>query len=196
MVFIPTLTETDFGTKKKARKAIKRIERGKGKKFHQAMKEYVEAVLADARLMCPVGTPMSTGIPNYVGGSLKGSIRLITREVAKGGEFVAGRDITEEYMIVAGGAPFINPNTNRFVDYAQAVHDGTSKMAPRPFLTDALAKNKQKFDMIIDRYMKSAYEEEWVKDQCLRGDTNGKESVIYGFSSYDISYGSWCRPDR
>lgn len=87
----------------------------------------------DAKANCPVGTPASTGIPGYIGGSLKKSIRFL-RKVTKG--------MTRAISITVGGY-IRNPNTGRIVDYAKHVHDGTSKMPSRPFLKNAIDRHKR-----------------------------------------------------
>ena len=141
------LIETDYGTKKKTRKVISKIQKGKGKMFHRSMLKYINKVLDDAKRLCPVDT-----------GTLQSSIRLITREAMGKGSFIAGRDITEEFYIIAGGPPYFNPKHKRFCDYAQAVHDGTLRMPARPFLTDALAKNKAELDKITGKYI------QWINE--------------------------------
>lgn len=168
LIPVVELMETDFGTKEKTRKVIKKILGEKGVKFQQALAQYVNRVKNDAKLLCPVGTPASTGKLNYVGGSLRNSIRATSTENIPRGSFVVGRDLILDYQIIAGGPPYINPNTKRFVDYAQAVHDGTSKISPRPFLTDAIAKNAGQFEEVHKRYL-DWIENEWSKDQGVRG---------------------------
>lgn len=74
-------------------------------------------VQAKARQDCPVGTPESTGKKGYVGGTLRQSIAL-------------------ELGVDAQGV-FVRIGSN--VYYAEWVHDGTSKMAGRPFLLNALS---------------------------------------------------------
>ncbi len=76
-------------------------------------------MLCFAKAVCPVET-----------GALRDSIRVIhpTPFTAK---------------LVAGGGGFINPKTGRVVDYAGRVHDGTSRMPPRPFLAQAVQSEKR-----------------------------------------------------
>ena len=141
------LKETDFGTKKKVRTVIKKIQRGHGKIFHKKMLKYIKAVIRDAKDEC-LHTAYDTG-------TLHSSIRAITREATPKGSFIAGRDLTEEFYIIAGGPPYFNPKHRRFCDYAQAVHDGVpSKGIPaKPFLTNAVAKNKPTLDRITNEYI-------------------------------------------
>jgi len=44
--------------------------------------------------------------------------------------------------LVAGGAEYINPRTGRSVDYAVFVHEGTSRMPARPFLQQAIERER------------------------------------------------------
>jgi len=76
------------------------------------------SILLSARIFCPVKTD-----------ALRDSIRL----EKGGGHLVA---------LVAGGSGFINSRTGREVDYAVHVHEGTSRMPARPFLTQAIQKEK------------------------------------------------------
>ena len=74
----------------------------------------MEEMVGIARSLCPVDT-----------GALAGSIRV-------------ERLSPLEMALTAGGAGFVNPRTGRVIDYAEAVHDGTSKRPARPFLRQAL----------------------------------------------------------
>ena len=85
-----------------------------------------------AKQLCPVGTPESTGISGYVGGSLRDSIRK--EKAVSEGEVV--------YVGIRAGGYVTNPNTGRLVDYALYVEYGTSRMQPRPFIRPALAMAK------------------------------------------------------
>ena len=76
------------------------------------------SILLSARIFCPVKT-----------GALRDSIRLEKR-----GEHLVA--------LVAGGTGYINPETGKEVDYAVHVHQGTSRMPARPFLTQAIQREK------------------------------------------------------
>lgn len=69
----------------------------------------------------PVGTPQSTGIPGYVGGTLKRSVEL---------------DITD------GG---LTAEVEPTVDYAAYVEYGTRFMEAQPYLKPAYDEQKKKF---------------------------------------------------
>ena len=71
-------------------------------------------MVATAKSFCPIHT-----------GALMSSIRAEQREL-----YLA--------ILVAGGVNYVNPVTGGFVDYARAVHDGTSRTPARPFLLQAV----------------------------------------------------------
>jgi len=73
-------------------------------------------------------------------------------------------DTISEYYILAGGGGVINPIHGREVDYARAVHDGTSRQAANPFLDRAIAATNREFEEFINKYFKWI-ETEWAKDQ-------------------------------
>lgn len=74
-----------------------------------------------AQKNAPVGTPQSTGIPGYVGGTLKRSI---------------GLDITD-----GGMAAEVEP----LAEYAAYVEYGTRYMNAQPYLKPAFNEQKEKF---------------------------------------------------
>ena len=74
-----------------------------------------------AQKNAPVGTPQSTGIPGYVGGTLKRSVEL---------------DITD------GG---LTAEVEPTADYAAYVENGTRFMEAQPYLKPAYDEQKKKF---------------------------------------------------
>lgn len=93
----------------------------------------LELIKQDAVRSCPVGTPQSTGIPGYIGGSLRKSIRIEHR--------MRGRGKTLNMGVAVGGY-IVNPNTGKLVHYALWVEHGTSTMVARPFLRNAILKHQ------------------------------------------------------
>ena len=75
-----------------------------------------------AQKNAPVGTPQSTGIPGYVGGTLKRSI---------------GLDITD------GG---MTAEVEPLAEYAAYVEYGTRYMNAQPYLKPAFNEQKEKFN--------------------------------------------------
>lgn len=158
--------------------ALDRVEAHAKFNFEKEIDEWWAKVEATAKALCPVGTPTSTGIPRYIGGSLRSTIRIVYNPAGTGigyGAFYEvamgigdSNDITVDRMIVAGGM-VINPNTGMIVDYAQAVHDGhfmykTNRYVEgRPFLAMALQQNEPEFRRIMNRFM-NGQENEWERD--------------------------------
>ena len=97
-----------------------------------AMEKTLDDMVQEAQRLCPVGTPRSTGIPGYIGGSLKKTIRK--EKVAK------VRGIISNYRFRAGGI-VTNPNTNKKVDYDVYVERGTRYMKARPYMRPAAKKS-------------------------------------------------------
>jgi hypothetical protein len=121
------IVEEDFGTKRATKKVMTQLQEETPDKFDDFILKYWRIVEKYAKELCPVGTPQSTGRPNYIGGSLKKSIR-IQKGAPSDDKFergVSGRWVAKTtYYLVAGGGGIFNPNNRREVDYARAVHDG------------------------------------------------------------------------
>ena len=82
-----------------------------------------------AKDLCPVGTPESTGIPGYIGGTLRNSITHIT--------------IGDSVMI----------GTN--VEYAPYVEYGTSKQRAQPYLRPAAQNHGAEYREILKDALKN-----------------------------------------
>lgn len=94
----------------------------------KALEEMALTAEGYATMLCPVGTPESTGIPHYIGGTLKNSISHTT---------------TKEDAIIG---------TN--VEYAPYVELGTSKMKAQPYLRPAIEEHIDEYKSIIEDYLK------------------------------------------
>jgi hypothetical protein len=128
------ITETDSGTKESARRALNATYKELDKQFIEAAKEYWFKVWQTAKQLCLQYGAFDTG-------TLYDSIELVWERVPYGGLYdigVSSKGAEMVAMIHVGGMGHINPKTGKFVDYAQAVHDGTRYMRARPFLTDAI----------------------------------------------------------
>ena len=79
-----------------------------------------------AKELAPVGTPESTGIPGYKGGTLRNSI---THE-----------QLDEKTEIIASA-----------VKYSPYVEFGTYKMKARPFMRPAAENHRQEYSQVIER---------------------------------------------
>lgn len=83
-----------------------------------------------AKALCPVGTPESTGIPGYKGGTLRNSITHT-------------RDKDSAYI-----------GTN--VEYAPYVELGTVKMKARPYLKPAATDHSAEYKAIAEDLFRNA----------------------------------------
>lgn len=100
------------------------------------LSQKIEKVLEDiglkaessAKLLCPVGTPESTGIAGYIGGTLKNSIAYLVE------------------------APTVYIGTN--VEYAPYVEFGTSRMEAKPFLMPAVKGQLDAYRQVIEQELK------------------------------------------
>ena len=90
-------------------------------KVKQIVKDNGAALQEAAQRKAPVGTPQSTGIPGYVGGTLKRSIVL---EIRDGG-------LTAE----------VEPTA----EYATYVEHGTRFMNAQPYMRPSYNQQKEKF---------------------------------------------------
>lgn len=82
-----------------------------------------------AKDLCPVGTPESTGIPGYIGGTLRNSITHIT----------------------IGDSVMIGSN----VEYAPYVEYGTSKQRAQPYLRPAAQNHGAEYREILKDALKN-----------------------------------------
>lgn len=83
-----------------------------------------------AKKECPVGTPESTGIPGYIGGTLRNSITHVVR----------------------GNTVYIGTD----VEYAKYVELGTRYMTARPYLTPAATQHGSTYRSIVEKELKNA----------------------------------------
>lgn len=97
----------------------------------RALERIGEAAEGYAVDLCPVGTPESTGIPGYIGGTLRNSITHLVDKEEK--------------------AAYIGTN----VEYGVYVEMGTKKMEARPFLRPAATDHKGTYKNILEDEMKN-----------------------------------------
>ena len=144
-------TESDAGTKEKAKIAYARTNKELAKEFRLACRKYWWQVWETARALC---FEMA-----YETGALYSSIRILWETEPYGGLYevaVSSQGVEMTAMIKVGGTAAINPKTGWFVDYAQAVHDGTRYMRERPFLTLAITQNEAYLQAILQTHVDKA----------------------------------------
>ena len=149
------MSETDYGSKKKAKKATERTPQKATDEARLQLELFWQKLVEDAYALCPKET-----------GALADTIRTETNpvETAGGFERIATVHQLINKRLVAGG----QFKKGKFVNYAQAVHDGhvspTGKFVPpQPFLEDAIAMNSAELDRIIKR-IGDKIVEDWGRD--------------------------------
>lgn len=147
------IVETDFGSKGATKRKIEQLQRDAPKMFDRLLFRYWQKVYSYAVRECPVDTA-----------ALRATIR-IQKGRNTTGRYVVGRgDRVSEYYILAGGGGVINPRHKREVDYARAVHDGTSKQPANPFLDRAMMKAEKDYQDFIRKYL-DWFQKTWSDDQ-------------------------------
>lgn len=144
--------ENDAGTKEATQRAYSRLKRDLPKEFFEACREYWQYVYETARRLCIEYGAIDTW-------SLYKTIKLLWQLEAEGGLYevaISSAGVEMTAMIRVGGTSVINPNTGWFVDYAQAVHDGTRYMRARPFLTDAIIQSEPIFQVVMQKHIDKA----------------------------------------
>ena len=91
------IVENDFGTKARTTESLEKLQKEVPAKFKLMMRKYWDIVLKYAKEECPVGTPASTGIPGYIGGSLKRTLRI--QEGQTKFELIATQKLQEEGFV-------------------------------------------------------------------------------------------------
>lgn len=138
----------------------------------EAIKRALEIIGAKmegyAKALCPVGTPKSTGIEGYMGGTLRNSITYVTavhsgetREFSEGDKFDpktdphGGKSATastdEEEVVYVGTNVYYAP----YVEYGYTTRGGKKK-APKRFLRNALKNHMSEYEGILRNEIKKA----------------------------------------
>lgn len=116
---------------RETQRLIKKLKMWEGKKRKEVVQELrntARIVQSEARERAPVGTPESTGIPGYVGGTLRASTQV--GDERKGG---------------------LNQTVESNVHYALWVHEGTTRMKGRPYLREALKGEQADLNKRLER---------------------------------------------
>ena len=123
----------------------------------RALERIGQAAEGYAKDLCPTGTPQSTGIPGYIGGTLKNSItHALSGEAAAISSYTdnAGK-VKGSYSGLApeGTTPSVYIGSN--VDYAIPVETGTRRMKAQPFLKPAIADHSKTYRNILEDELKN-----------------------------------------
>jgi len=159
-------TETDLGSKGRAKVACEELPLKITQEAKWRMKVVWFKVLETARSLC-----MGYGI--FRTGTLYRTIRIEEKgtTIGEGAPFEVVFTSKSEMIsseIVAGGL-LINPETGRICDYAQAVHDGHftrggSWVPPRPFIRDAVYIHIDELLKAAGQGIDSAVNTIWIGD--------------------------------
>lgn len=104
-----------------------------------------------AKALCPVGTPESTGIKGYRGGTLRNSI---TFEV-DGDTLVAGSNVEyAPYVELGTGPNFVPPPEWIEFNATQGSGIGHGYVHPRPYLQPAVRDHVNTYKKIIENTLK------------------------------------------
>lgn len=157
-------TESDSGSKDRAKKRAKRFSEQLTVEGRWRLKAWWYEVWMTARMYC-LAWAFDTG-------TLFSTIRIEeSRSMPEGYPYEVAFSSQNEMvnsMIIAGGYA-INPKSGRIVDYAQFVHDGHFTvggrwMPPKPFLRQAIEDHRAELDMILKNCIEKVAETEWAGD--------------------------------
>lgn len=117
-----------------------------------------------AKALCPVGTPESTGIPGYMGGTLRNSITYVTATHAGNTVTIDDRKGDPHKKLHGGRKDSASTDekncvyvgTNVF--YAPYVEKGTSKRRPKPFILPSVRDHMSEYEHIMFNELKKALE--------------------------------------
>lgn len=105
-----------------------------------------------ATALCPVGTPESTGIKGYRGGTLKQSI---TAESDKEHMIIGSNVEYAPYVELGTGPNFTPPPEWEQFDAPASSGLGRGYVKPRPFIKPAIENHLQEYKGIIESELKS-----------------------------------------
>lgn len=109
-----------------------------------------------AKARCPVGTPESTGIKGYRGGTLRNSITFEVETSGSEGTVSIGSNVEYAPYVELGTGPFFEapPPWLEFVA-AQGSGGGSGYVRPRPYLKPAITDHLDMYKKIIETELRS-----------------------------------------
>lgn len=101
-----------------------------------------------AKKLCPVGTPESTGIPGYRGGTLRNSItHRVDDKVLS-----VGSNVHYAPYVELGTGPHFEPPPEWLENNAERGRGvGASYVRPRPYIRPAIEQHKTEYEQIAKR---------------------------------------------
>ena len=101
-----------------------------------------------AKKLCPVGTPESTGVPGYRGGTLRNSI---THRV-DGKVLSVGSNVHYAPYVELGTGPHFEPPPEWMQNNAERGRGvGAAYVKPRPYIRPAIEQHKAEYEQIAKR---------------------------------------------
>lgn len=112
-----------------------------------------------AKMLCPVGTPESTGIEGYHGGTLRNSITHTTERTRDGDSAIIGSNIPYAPYVEHGTGLYADNGNGRKTPWTWVDENGkphkTSGMTPRHFFKNAIADHTDEYKNIVETMLKS-----------------------------------------
>ena len=122
----------------------------------KALEECGLAAEGYAKDLCPVGTPESTGIPGYIGGTLRNSIAYALAgkkpDISKYKDNAGNEKGTYNGTAPKDDKYAVYIGTN--VEYAAYVEKGTLHMKAQPYLKPAITDHRDDYKRIIEDNLK------------------------------------------
>ena len=107
-----------------------------------------------AKALCPVGTPESTGIRGYRGGTLRNSI---THQVVNENTLEVGTNVEYAPYVELGTGPNFNPPPDwEHFEASKGIGIGKGYVTSRPYLRPAIENHKQEYEDLIKLELKNA----------------------------------------
>ena len=111
-----------------------------------------------AKMLCPVGTPESTGIEGYHGGTLRNSITHTTEQTETETDAIIGTNIEYAPYVEHGTGIYADNGNGRKTAWVWVDENGkghrTSGMKPRHFFKNALADHTKEYEEITEYCLK------------------------------------------
>ena len=110
-----------------------------------------------AKALCPVGTPESTGIKGYRGGTLRNSITFNVTSSGSSAELSVGTNVEYAPYVELGTGPYFTPPPEwEQFDTAKGSGIGKGYVRPRPYLRPAIEDHIKEYADLAKTELKNA----------------------------------------
>lgn len=108
-----------------------------------------------AKARCPVGTPESTGVKGYRGGTLRNSITFFVETEGTSGSVTIGSNVEYAPYVELGTGPYFRepPEWEKFTA-DRGTKGGNSYVRPRPYLKPAIADHLVEYKNIMEKELR------------------------------------------